>query len=86
MLYLSRKIGEAIVINNAIELTVVEVRGKTVKLGFSFPPDATVLRKEIYDKVTAENMAAATSGSNAADFFEADFDLSHLDGKPHGDR
>lgn len=62
MLYLSRKIGESIIINNTIELTVVEVRGKTVKLGFDFPPDATVLRKEIYDKIMAENLAAAQSG------------------------
>jgi carbon storage regulator len=45
MLYLSRKVGEAIVVNNTIELTVIEVRGKTVKLGFVFPPEATVLRK-----------------------------------------
>ena len=59
MLYLSRKIGESIVINNSIEMTVIEVRGKTVKLGFVFPPDATVLRKEIYEKIMAENMAAA---------------------------
>ena len=78
MLYLTRKIGESIVINNSIELTVIEVRGKTVKLGFDFPPDATVLRKEIYEKILAENMAAAGSGGDA-DFMEADFDLSHLD-------
>jgi carbon storage regulator len=79
MLFLSRKIGESIVINNSIELTVIEVRGKTVKLGFDFPPDATVLRKEIYDKIMAENMAAATGGG---DFMEDDFDLSHLDAMP----
>lgn len=78
MLYLSRKIGESIVIDNTIELTVIEVRGKTVKLGFVFPPDASVLRKEIYDKIMAENMAAAGSGSDDADFMETDFDLSHL--------
>jgi carbon storage regulator len=78
MLYLTRKIGESIVINNSIELTVIEVRGKTVKLGFDFPPDATVLRKEIYEKILAENMAAAGSGADT-DFLEADFDLSHLD-------
>jgi len=82
MLYLSRKIGEAIVINNAIELTVIEVRGKTVKLGFVFPPDATVLRKEIYDKVTEENMTAASSGGSADDFMEVEFDLSRLDEQP----
>lgn len=78
MLYLSRKIGESIVINNNIEMTIVEVRGKTVKIGFVFPPDATVLRKEIYDKIMAENMAAAGMGDDT-DFMEVEFDLSHLD-------
>lgn len=81
MLYLSRKLGESIVINNAIELTVIEVRGKTVKLGFVFPPDATVLRKEIYDKIMAENVAAAGSGDG--DFFDDDdFDPSQFDSLP----
>ncbi len=82
MLYLSRKIGESIVINNSIELTVVEVRGKSVKLGFVFPPEATVLRKEIYDKIMAENMAAAGSGEDDVEFFEGEFDLSALDALP----
>lgn len=58
MLYLSRKLGESIIINNSIELQVMEVKGKSVKLGFVFPPDASVLRKEIFDKISAENMAA----------------------------
>lgn len=80
MLYLSRKVGESIVINNAIELTVMEVRGKAVKLGFVFPPDATVLRKEIYDKVREENMTAANSGGSADDFLEIDLDFSGIDG------
>lgn len=71
MLYLSRKIGESIVINNSIELTVVEVRGKTVKLGFVFPPDASILRKEIHDKVMEENLAAAHSGVGEEDLLDA---------------
>lgn len=85
MLYLSRKIGESIVINNTIELQVVEVRGKAVKLGFSFPPDATVLRKEIHDKIMAENMAAAVGAKSEADLLDADldFDLSALGGATH---
>lgn len=82
MLYLSRKIGESIIINNTIELTVVEVRGKTVKLGFNFPPEASVLRKEIYDKIMAENMAAA-KGDGEIDFDEIEFDLpASLDTPP----
>lgn len=71
MLYLSRKLGESIVINNSIELTVIEVRGKTVKLGFVFPPDASILRKEIHDKVMAENIAAAQSGFGESDLLDA---------------
>ena len=79
MLYLSRKIGESIVINNSVELTVIEVRGKTVKLGFVFPPDATVLRKEIYDKVMAENLAAAGVGADDEGFLSGDFDMSQFE-------
>lgn len=60
MLYLTRKPGEAVIINNTIEVTVVEVKGKAVKLGFSFPPSATVLRKEIHDRILEQNIAAAS--------------------------
>jgi len=62
MLYLTRKIGESIIINNNIELTVVEVRGKTVKLGFLFPKEATILRKELHQKIMEQNIAAAQDG------------------------
>ena len=59
MLYLTRKIGESVIINNDIEVTVVEVRGRSIKLGFNFPPEASVLRKELHEKIKAENIAAA---------------------------
>ena len=62
MLYLSRKVGESIVINNDITLTIVEVKGKSAKIGFDFPPEASILRKEIHDKISAEN-SAASAGS-----------------------
>jgi carbon storage regulator len=61
MLYLTRKVGEAVVINDTIELTVVAVRGKSAKLGFTFPADATVLRKELYERIREENLAAAAA-------------------------
>jgi carbon storage regulator len=63
MLYLTRKVGESVVINDNIEVTVVEVRGKSVKLGFTFPADASVLRREIYERIQAENRAAAESSA-----------------------
>jgi carbon storage regulator len=78
MLYLSRKLGESIIIDNTVEVTVVEVRGKTVKLGFNFPANVTVLRKEIYDKIMAENLAAAQSGADEDDFMLAMDNLNAL--------
>ena len=62
VLYLTRKVGETVVINDTVEVTVVEVRGKSIKLGFTFPADASVLRKEIHERIQAENRAAAESG------------------------
>ncbi len=62
MLYLTRKIGESVIINDNVEVTVVEVRGKSIKLGFTFPPDVTVLRREIFERIQEENRAAAQTG------------------------
>lgn len=77
MLYLSRKIGESIIINNNIELTVVEVRGKAVKLGFTFPSNASVLRKEVHVKISEENQAAALGGGDLLEeFFLMDDDTN----------
>ncbi|MFQ5972339.1 MAG: carbon storage regulator CsrA [Alphaproteobacteria bacterium] len=59
MLYLTRKIGESIIINDDIELTVVDVRGKSIKLGLTFPPSATVYRREVYERIQAEKRQAA---------------------------
>ncbi|MSO76769.1 MAG: carbon storage regulator [Alphaproteobacteria bacterium] len=59
MLYLTRKVGETVIVNGDIEVTVVEVRGRTVRLGFTFPPHATVLRREVHERIVAENRAAA---------------------------
>ena len=53
MLYLTRKVGEAIIINDVIEVTLVEIQGKSVKLGFKFPETEKVLRRELYDKIKA---------------------------------
>ncbi len=59
MLYLTRKVGESVIINDTIEVFVVEIRGKSIKLGFNFPQSATVLRRELYDRIQEENRAAA---------------------------
>jgi len=58
MLYLNRKPGDAVIINHNIEVRVIEVRGKTVKLGFDFPQEASVLRAEVVEQVMEANRRA----------------------------
>jgi len=79
MLYLTRKIGESIIINNNIELTVVEVRGKTVKLGFQFPKEAVILRKELHQKIMEQNIAAANAGADELSDLEFTVDIGAKD-------
>jgi carbon storage regulator len=81
MLYLTRKIGDSIIINNNIELTVVEIRGKTVKLGFEFPSGASILRKELHQKILEQNIAAATGDAGVLDDIEFTIGTGKDDGK-----
>ena len=55
MLALTRKKGEALVINNNIEITVLEIRGDQIKLGITAPKDVPVYRKEVYLQIQKEN-------------------------------
>ncbi len=47
MLVLSRKVGEQIVIDGNIVLTVVEVSGNRIRLGITAPRDKAVVRGEL---------------------------------------
>lgn len=59
MLVLSRKKDETIMIGDEIQITIVDVRGDTVRLGIEAPRNVSVHRKEIYEAIQAENIAAA---------------------------
>ena len=58
MLALSRKKNEAIVINNNIEITVLEVKGEQVKIEISAPKEVPVYRKEVYVQIQDANKEA----------------------------
>ena len=63
MLALSRKKNEAIIINNNIEITVLEVKGDQVKIGISAPKEVPVYRKEVYVQIQEANKEAMTEPS-----------------------
>jgi carbon storage regulator len=58
MLVLSRRAGERLVIGGSITVTVIEVRGDTVRIGIDAPRDVRVHRAEVLDAVTAANAEA----------------------------
>jgi carbon storage regulator len=64
MLVLSRKLGEKIVINNNITVTVCELEGNKVRLGIDAPPSVRILRSELTD-YQAEQRTARKDASDA---------------------
>lgn len=63
MLALTRKKGEALVINNNVEVTILEIRGDQVKIGISAPKDVSIYRKEVYLQIQKENEASINANS-----------------------
>ena len=59
MLILTRKLGESIVIGDAIWITIVGVEGSQVRLGIDAPKEIAVYREEIYERFHEENRRAA---------------------------
>jgi carbon storage regulator len=55
MLALSRKKNEAIIINNNVEVTILEVKGDQVKIGITAPKEVPVYRKEVYIQIQEAN-------------------------------
>jgi carbon storage regulator len=54
MLVLSRKKNEKIMIGEDIEVTIVDIRGDRVKLGFVGPNNVPIHREEVYRRLAAE--------------------------------
>jgi carbon storage regulator len=54
MLVLSRKIGESIIIGDAIRVTVVEIGQGRVKIGVHAPDAVSVDREEIHERKVVE--------------------------------
>ena len=66
MLALSRKKNEALIINNNVEVTILEVKGDQVKIGISAPKEVPIYRKEVYAQIQDANKAAVdVSGMDA---------------------
>ena len=59
MLALTRKAGERIVIGDDIVVTVVSIKGDSIRITVEAPKEIKIYRGEIYDAIAAENHQAA---------------------------
>ncbi len=64
MLVLTRRLGETIVIGDDIVIKIVDIHGKQIRVGIEAPPDVSVYRGEIYDRIVQENKAANESANS----------------------
>lgn len=65
MLGLTRKRGEAIIIDNNIQIVVLDIDGKSVRLGVNAPDSVPVYREELYLQIQEAN--AQASGFDATE-------------------
>ncbi|VAX16881.1 Carbon storage regulator [hydrothermal vent metagenome] len=59
MLVLTRKLGESVTIGDDIKISVIDIKGRQVRLGIEAPPSMTIHREEVYAKIQEENRRAA---------------------------
>ncbi|GAB2518062.1 carbon storage regulator CsrA [Paramicrobacterium agarici] len=67
MLVLTRRIGERVLIGDDVELTVLDVKGDTVRIGVQAPRDTRIQRAELVDAVSKENVDAAQQADQNAE-------------------
>lgn len=66
MLVLSRKVGERILIGEAIVLTVVRVQGDKVRLGIEAPSGVAIHREEVRKRLQAGDRGAVGPSTSSA--------------------
>lgn len=64
MLILTRRVGETLMINDNITVTVLGVKGSQVRIGINAPTDVSVHREEIYQRIQAEKASNESDNSS----------------------
>jgi len=73
MLVLTRKLGESIAIDDHIKITVVQIKGKQVRLGINAPQETKIHREEVYQAIQDQNTAASKSDINSISKLSEEF-------------
>ena len=61
MLVLTRRVGQSLMIGNEVAVSILDIKGKQVRIGIVAPKDITVHREEIYNKIKTEQREAKST-------------------------
>ncbi len=61
MLVLTRKVGESIIIDDHIKITIVQIKGKQIRIGIDAPKETKIHREEVYQAIQTQNREATQS-------------------------
>jgi carbon storage regulator CsrA len=67
MLILTRRVGEAVVIDEEVTVTVLGVKGNQVRIGVNAPKSVSVHREEIFERIKNERASSQNSFSIDSD-------------------
>ncbi len=70
MLILTRRVGETLMIGDAVTVTVLGVKGNQVRIGITAPKDVAVHREEIFQRLHKDDEAGGAQ--SAADLPKAE--------------
>ena len=68
MLILTRRVGEAILMDGDVRVVVLDVDGQGVRLGIEAPPSVGILREEVVKRIAEENIRAGAEADKEAVF------------------
>jgi carbon storage regulator len=66
MLILTRRVGETLMIGDAITVTILGVKGNQVRVGVNAPKDVAVHREEIYQRIQQEHEGGEQSPDDSS--------------------
>jgi len=66
MLILTRRVGETLMIGDAITVTILGVKGNQVRVGVNAPKDVAVHREEIYQRIQREKEGGEQSPDDSS--------------------